>query len=234
MPTIDNADVSLGASIWGFANNQPGTAPPPGTDVNRNVFLENPFWGPPFGPGPYNGWGLSGTTNGDDIVYGFTAKTTNIRFSEWKRKTFNYDNNTSGGFAQQFKFTNNLGPSGQPPFFYNNTITVAAQTWDSTTTNPIGSGNATVGPGSNSGFITITNTNSPILKYVYWRIIIANNNTDTNALVDININGSSYVSGYSLPQYNSNLVIDWQTYGSALTDNTGLGYTGATIEVIIQ
>jgi hypothetical protein len=234
MPTYTIRRPTAMGDLWAFAQNQAGGgSPPPNTDVDYIVFAEDPWYGPPNGAGPYNGWGQYGTNTGDNVIYGLSVKSSGFNLGEYNNLQYFYDNNSGGGFLGTVKITNNLG-NAMPPFFYNNNINVATQVWDSTYTYNYGNNSTNVSPMTTVGPANVTDPNSPILNTLYWRVILANGNTDTNALVDITINGASYVSGYPLPQYNSNLVLDWTTYGTATVANTGSGYYGFIVEVFFN
>ena len=233
--TTDQSNISYGATIWGFANNQPNTAPPPGSDINFQIFSETPFWGPPYASiGPWNGWGQSGDTAGDDVIYGLSAKTssTNYNLRQYTGLTYNWDNNPSGGFLGSADIDNGLG-SPASPFFYQNGMDVTVQMWDSQQLYQVGGVSASVPATVTQSGLVVTAPTAPILKYVYWRIIISNGQSDPNANINLSINGTSYITGGSIPQYNSNLVFDWTTYGAATVDSTGKGYTGAFFDISI-
>jgi hypothetical protein len=221
----------LGADLWGYANNQPGVSPAPNSDIDYVVFTEDPFYGPPNGPGQYNGWGQYGANAGSNVIYGLSVKSSGYNLGEYYNLLFFYDDNI--GFLGTAESTNNLG-NPTPPFFYNNNINVAVSMFDSTYSYIYANNSTNVSPMSHVGPANMTDPNSPILNNLYWRVILANGNTDPTAMVDVVINGTRYVSGYNLSPFNSNLVLDWTTYGSATVANTGLGYTGFTVEVIFN
>ena len=233
MPNINNQNIGLGDTIWAVAQNQVvGNAPPPGTDVNELVFVENPFYGSLFGGGgPYSGWGLSGQTNGDDRIYSFSTQNSNFSFRQWTGTTYWYDNNFSGGWVGSFDSTNYLPPSG-PPFFYNNMMNVQCQLYDSTYTVNIAGGGTNVPP--NGGIVTnfvVSNPTTPNLAILYWKVIIGTTNCDPAATVSININNVNYVSSAGLTQFANN-VFDFQTYGTANAGSTSQGWNGAYFKVV--
>jgi hypothetical protein len=230
---IDATDVSLGAQIWGYANNQPGVSPPPSSDINYQVFAENPFWGPQYaGPGAYNGWGQYGVTLGDDRIYGLSVKSSNYTFQEYTGKTYNYDNNYSGGFVASADIYNNTA-APSPPNFYDNNMNVACQLFDSTFTNLYAGQSSLVGPGLSTLNLNLSSPSSPMLAILYWRVLIYTGGCDPASTTNIDINGTNYVTSATLNP-NSTMIFDFQTYGTANFGSTGQGYDGAYFYVSIN
>jgi len=198
------------------------------------------YFSGPNGSGaqPYNNWG-QGEASGDNRIYGTTAKTTNLKVSDFSDKWYFYQQLIQ---SVQLDITNNAPTPTTPPdppdaYDFNISLTLS----DSSVTYPYLSDNSIITP---SGFSTkdIITTyppdTVPLINTYYWTVDIFTAPTYPGIAgtvpVDININGSTYVSGVTLN--NGANSFDFNTYGTAVVtlDQPSTGLTGSFFEIRIN
>ena len=174
----------------------------------------------------YNAWGR-GVGSGANRIYGTTATSTNMNLNGFAGLTYFYDNST---FQVTLNVINNLIsqlPPAPPPFA-NNTIDVTLELYDSTITYMyIQQGSGMVNAPGNTGNIIASSTSDPIIFRGYWVVKIgAGFPTFAGGSCDININGTSKVTGGTLPSGTGQTV--FTSTGSFSTQDvaTYLGFTG--------
>ena len=180
----------------------------------------------------YNAWGR-GVGSGANRIYGTTATSTNMNLNGFAGLTYFYDNST---FQVTLDVVNNListGPPNPPPFV-DNDIDVTLELYDSTLTYMyIQQGSGMVNAPGNTGNIVASSTSDPIIFRGYWVVKIgAGFPTFAGGSCNININGTSKVTGGTLPSGTGQTTFDSATYGTQDVA-TYLGLTGLYFEVTV-
>ena len=160
-----------------------------------------------------NNWG-QGEGSGVNRIYGTSAKTTNIQVGDFDGLTYFYDNST---FQVTLAVTNNLAPLPSPPNPPgSNDVNVTVELYDSGFTYfyVAGGGQATENGGT-FGPSSVSQTNDPIIFRGYWKVLVGGSFPSFGGgSCDISINGTSKVTGGTLPAGGGASTFDSATYGT--------------------
>ena len=182
---------------------------------------------------PYNYWGES-ELSGVNRIYGTTARASgnNYPMGDFRGLTYYYDNST---FQVTLDVVNNLVSTPPPPFPIDNDIDVTLELYDSSFVYMyIQQGSGVVTAPGNTGNIVASSTSDPIIFRGYWKVIIgAMFPTFAGGTCNIKINGTTKVSGGSLPSGGGQTIFDSATSGTEDVA-TYLGLTGLYFEVTVS
>lgn len=222
---IGATNVSVN-TIYNEAN--PGAGTPANESVG-SLFRYSYFEGPNGNNTiSYNAWGQQGGSFGADVIYGLTAKSNNLLFSDYQGLSYAYDNST---FIADVRIQNLLQappfPPPNPPSA--NDIVVEVYVYDSSFTYTYmqtGAINANAQPGGFDQTFTISNTSTPMINIIYWEVRVG---TDQfwpgGANIQIDINGTNYVNtSLTAMVPPTGNVFNSGTYGNATMDASGVNF----------
>jgi hypothetical protein len=181
---------------------------------------------------PYNNWG-QGEASGDNRIYGTTAKTTNIKVSDFSGLNYFYlypDYQVYCNFVNNSPFPTT---PPDPPDAYDMNVNLILT--DSSVTYLYCNGGGLLFPGGGQYLSDIASSGTPLINNLFWSIDISP--SPSYAMVptvraDIDINGTNYVAG-AIINPGSN-IFDFSTYGSAnITVGYPAGATGSEFTVTI-
>ena len=228
---IPSTNIELANDVYAEANGGYSSGQVELFDLGFQSYFNGPNGANTIG---YNAWGR-GVGSGANRIYGTTATSTNMNLNGFAGATYFYDNST---FQVTLDVTNNLIsqlPPAPPPFA-DNTIDVTLELYDSTLTYMyIQNSSGIVNAPGNSGALIASSTNDPIIFRGYWVVKIgAGFPTFAGGSCDININGTSKVTGGTLPSGTGQTV--FTSTGSFSTQDvaTYLGLTGLYFEVTVN
>ena len=181
---------------------------------------------------PANNWG-QGEGSGANRILGTTAKTTNIAVGDFDGLTYFYDNST---FQVTLNVTNNLtNPPPFPPPPVDNAVNVNVELWDSGFSYQyLAGGGMAMAPGTYGPSAVSQPFGDPIIFRGYWKVIVTGANPSfAGGTCNIDINGTSKVSGGSIPGGSGGATFDSATYGTEDVQAYG-GYTGLYFDVTVN
>ena len=227
---VPSTNIELANDVYAEANGGYSSGQVELFDLGFQSYFNGPNGANTIG---YNAWGR-GVGSGANRIYGTTATSTNMNLNGFAGLTYFYDNST---FQVTLNVINNLISQlpPTPPPFANNTIDVTLELYDSTLTYMyIQQGSGMVNAPGNTGNIIASSTSDPIIFRGYWVVKIgAGFPTFAGGSCDININGTSKVTGGTLPSGTGQTTFDSATYGTQDVA-TYLGFTGLYFEVIVN
>jgi len=179
----------------------------------------------------FNAWG-EGEGSGANRIYGLSAKTTNYAFGDFSGKTYFYDNST---FQVTLAVTNNkTNPPPFPPPPVDNAVNVNVELWDSSFSYQYLSGGGMAQAPGTYGPSSVSQTNDPIIYRGYWKVTVGGAGPSfAGGSCNISINGTSKVSGGSIPSGPSGTTFTSTTYGTEDVASYG-GFTGLYFEVTVN
>ena len=181
---------------------------------------------------PANNWG-QGEGSGANRILGTTAKTTNIAVGDFDGLTYFYDNST---FQVTLNVTNNLtNPPPFPPPPVDNAVNVNVELWDSGFSYQyLAGGGMAMAPGTYGPSAVSQPTGDPIIFRGYWKVTVTGANPSfAGGTCNISINGTSKVSGGSIPGGSGGATFDSSTYGTEDVASYG-GFTGLYFDVTVN
>jgi hypothetical protein len=179
-----------------------------------------------------NNWG-QGEGSGANRILGTSAKTTNIAVSDFDGLTYFYDNST---FQVTLNVTNNkTNPPPFPPPPVDNAVNVNVELWDSSFSYQyLAGGGMAMAPGTYGPSAVSQPFGDPIIFRGYWKVIVTGANPSfAGGTCNIDINGTSKVSGGSIPGGSGGATFDSATYGTEDVQAYG-GYTGLYFDVTVN
>jgi hypothetical protein len=179
-----------------------------------------------------NNWG-QGEGSGANRILGTSAKTTNIAVSDFDGLTYFYDNST---FQVTLNVTNNkTNPPPFPPPPVDNAVNVNVELWDSSFSYQyLAGGGMSMAPGTYGPSAVSQPFGDPIIFRGYWKVIVTGANPSfAGGTCNIDINGTSKVSGGSIPGGSGGATFDSATYGTEDVQAYG-GYTGLYFDVTVN
>ena len=226
--TIPSTNIELANDVYAEANGGYSSGQVELFDLGFQSYFNGPNGANTIG---YNAWGR-GVGSGDNRIYGTTATSTNMNLNGFAGLTYFYDNST---FQVTLDVVNNLVSTPPPPFPIDNDIDVTLELYDSTITYMyIQQGSGMVNAPGNTGNIVASSTSDPIIFRGYWVVKIgAGFPTFAGGSCNININGTSKVTGGTLPSGTGQTTFDSATYGTQDVA-TYLGLTGLYFEVTVN
>ena len=227
--TVPSSNIQLANDVYAEANGGYSSGQVELFDLGFQSYFNGPNGANTIG---YNAWGR-GVGSGDNRIYGTTATSTNMNLNGFAGLTYFYDNST---FQVTLDVVNNLVSTPPPPFPIDNDIDVTLELYDSTITYMyIQQGSGMVNAPGNTGNIVASSTSDPIIFRGYWVVKIgAGFPTFAGGSCNININGTSKVTGGTLPSGTGQTV--FTSTGSFSTQDvaTYLGLTGLYFEVTVN
>jgi hypothetical protein len=179
---------------------------------------------------PDNNWG-QGEGSGANRILGTSAKTTNIAVGDFDGLTYFYDNST---FQVTINITNNLVSTPPPPFPIDNDVNVNVELYDSSFSYQyLAGGGMAAAPGT-FGPNAISQTDDPIIFRGYWIVTVGGAfPTFAGGTCNIDINGTNFVTGGTVPAGPTGASFDSTVYGTADVVAFG-GYTGLYFDVTVN
>jgi hypothetical protein len=179
---------------------------------------------------PDNNWG-QGEGSGANRILGTSAKTTLIQVGDFDGLTYFYDNST---FQVTINITNNLVSVPPPPFPIDNDVNVNVELYDSSFSYQyLAGGGLAAAPGT-FGPNAISQTNDPIIFRGYWIVTVGGAfPTFAGGTCNIDINGTNFVTGGTVPAGPTGASFDSTVYGTADVAAFG-GYTGLYFDVTVN
>ena len=227
--TIPSTNIELANDVYAEANGGYSSGQVELFDLGFQSYFNGPNGANTIG---YNAWGR-GVGSGANRIYGTTATSTNMNLNGFAGLTYFYDNST---FQVTLDVVNNLVSTPPPPFPVDNDIDVTLELYDSTLTYMyIQQGSGMVNAPGNTGNIIASSTSDPIIFRGYWKVKIGGVAPSfAGGSCDININGTSKVTGGTLPSGTGQTV--FTSTGSFSTQDvaTHLGFTGLYFEVTVN
>jgi hypothetical protein len=225
--TLPTSDISM-SSIYGEANG--------GYTSGQLSLLSQSFFSYFAGPNgsnsiTYNAWGV-GEASGGNRIYGLSAKTTNYAIGDYSGLTYFYDNST---FQVTLNVTNNkTNPPPFPPPPVDNAVNVNVELWDSGFSYQyLNGGGMAMAPGT-YGPSAVSMTTNPIIFRGYWKVTVSGANpTFAGGTTNIVINGSTKVTGGTVPAGPGGATFDSTVYGTEDVASYG-GYTGLYFDVTVN
>jgi hypothetical protein len=177
-----------------------------------------------------NNWG-QGEGSGANRILGTTAKTTNIQVGDFDGLTYFYDNST---FQVTINITNNLVSVPPPPFPIDNDVNVNVELYDSGFSYQyLAGGGLAAAPGT-FGPNAISQTNDPIIFRGYWIVTVGGAFPSfAGGTCNIDINGTNFVTGGTVPAGPTGASFDSTVYGTADVAAFG-GFTGLYFDVTVN
>jgi hypothetical protein len=179
-----------------------------------------------------NNWG-QGEGSGANRILGTSAKTTNIAVSDFDGLTYFYDNST---FQVTLNVTNNkTNPPPFPPPPVDNAVNVNVELWDSSFSYQyLAGGGMAMAPGTYGPSAVSQPFGDPIIFRGYWKVIVTGANPSfAGGTCNIDINGTSKVSGGTVAAGPGGSTFDSATYGTEDVQAYG-GYTGLYFDVTVN
>ena len=232
IPSTDVALVGDGTTpgLYYEANlsSSPGTT---GASLNDLSFFS--YFAGPNGTSSisYNAYGR-GEGSGANRILGTNAVANPDDMDDFKGITYFYDNSS---FQVTVNVTNNkTNPPPGPPPPVDNAVNVTVELFDSSLTISymVGGGMA-MAPGS-YGPSPISQTTDPIIFRGYWKVTVGGAGPFfAGGTCNISINGTSKVSGGSIPSGAGGATFDSATYGTEDVVSYG-GYIGLYFDVTVN
>ena len=179
---------------------------------------------------PDNNWG-QGEGSGANRILGTSAKTTLIQVGDFDGLTYFYDNST---FQVTINITNNLVSTPPPPFPIDNDVNVNVELYDSSFSYQyLAGGGLAAAPGT-FGPNAISQTDDPIIFRGYWIVTVGGAFPSfAGGTCNIDINGTNFVTGGTVPAGPTGASFDSTVYGTADVIAFG-GYTGLYFDVTVN
>jgi hypothetical protein len=225
---IPTTNIALANNIYGEANGGYSSG-----QVSLNDISFYSYFAGPNGTNAisYNAYGR-GEGSGANRILGLNAVANPDDMDDFKGITYFYDNSS---FQVTVNVTNNkTNPPPGPPPPVDNAVNVTVELFDSSLTISymVGGGMA-MAPGS-YGPSAISQTNDPIIFRGYWKVTVGGAGPFfAGGTCNISINGTSKVSGGSIPSGAGGATFDSATYGTEDVVSYG-GYIGLYFDVTVN
>jgi hypothetical protein len=225
---VPSTNISLPNNIYAEANGGYSSG-----QVSLNDVSFFSYFAGPNGSGSiaYNAWG-QGENSGLNRIYGTSAKSTNIAIGDFAGLTYFYDNST---YQVTLSVTNNkTNPPPFPPPPVDNAVNVNIELWGEAFSYQYLSGGGMAQAPGTYGPSSVSQTNDPIISIGYWKVTVGGAGPSfAGGSCNISINGTSKVSGGSVPSGPGGATFDSTTYGTANVASYG-GFTGLYFEVTVN
>jgi hypothetical protein len=225
---IPSTDIALANDIYGEANGGYSSG-----QVSLNDISFYSYFAGPNGTNSisYNAYG-KGENSGLNRIYGTNAVSNPDDMDDFKGVTYFYDNST---YQVTLSVTNNkTNPPPFPPPPVDNAVNVNIELWGQAFSfQYINGGGMAQAPGT-YGPASVSQTNDPIIAIGYWKVTVGGAGPSfAGGSCNISINGTSKVSGGSVPSGPGGATFDSGTYGTANVASYG-GFTGLYFEVTVS
>lgn len=223
--TLPSSDISM-SMVWSEANT-PYTSGP--LSLLTMSFFS--YFAGPNGSNSQadNNWGMH-EGSGANRIYGLSYKTNSYPLGDYRNLTYFYDNST---FQVTLNVTNNkTNPPPPPPV--DNAVNVNVELWDSSFSYQyLAGGGMAMAPGT-YGPSAVSQTNDPIIFRGYWKVTVSGANpTFAGGTCNIVINGTTKVTGGTVPAGPGGATFDSNTYGTEDVASY-LGTTGLYFDVTVN
>jgi len=225
--TLPTSDISMSA-IWSEAN-----SPYSSGQLSLLTMSFFSYFAGPNGSNSLtdNNWGVH-EGSGANRIYGLAAKTSDYEIGDYSGLTYFYDNST---FQVTLNVTNNkTNPPPFPPPPVDNAVNVNVELWDSSFSYQyLNGGGMAMAPGT-YGPSAVSMTTNPIIFRGYWKVTVSGANpTFAGGTTNIVINGSTKVTGGTVPAGPGGATFDSTVYGTEDVASYG-GFTGLYFDVIVN
>jgi len=207
---IPTTDIALANDIYGEANGGYSSG-----EVSLNDISFYSYFAGPNGSSSisYNAYGR-GEGSGANRILGLNAVANPDDMDDFKGITYFYDNSS---FQVTLNVTNNkTNPPPFPPPPVDNAVNVNVELWDSSFSYQyIAGGGMAMAPGTYGPSAVSQPFGDPIIFRGYWKVIVTGANPSfAGGTCNISINGTSKVSGGSIPSGSGGATFDSATYGT--------------------
>ena len=226
---IPSTNIELANDIDGEAN---GGYPGSGAVSLNDISFYSYFAGPNGTNSiSYNAYG-KGENSGLNRIYGTNAVSNPDDMDDFKGVTYFYDNST---YQVTLSVTNNkTNPPPFPPPPVDNAVNVNIELWGQAFSYQYLSGGGMAQAPGSYGPASVSQTNDPIIAIGYWKVTVGGAGPlFAGGSCNISINGTSKVSGGSVPSGPGGATFDSGTYGTANVASYG-GFTGLYFEVTVS
>jgi hypothetical protein len=227
--TIPTTNIALANNIYGEAN---GGYPGSGVVSLNDISFYSYFAGPNGTNSiSYNAYG-KGENSGLNRIYGTNAVSNPDDMDDFKGVTYFYDNST---YQVTLSVTNNkTNPPPFPPPPVDNAVNVNIELWGQAFSYQYLSGGGMAQAPGSYGPASVSQTNDPIIAIGYWKVTVGGAGPSfAGGSCNISINGTSKVSGGSVPSGPGGATFDSGTYGTENVASYG-GFTGLYFEVTVS
>ena len=227
---VPSSNISLATNVYGEANGGYSSGEVSLTDVSFFSYFAGPNGTNSIG---YNAWGV-GENTGLNRIYGTTYHSSgNYAINDFAGLTYFYDNST---YQVTLSVTNNK--TNPPPFPpgppVDNAVNVNIELWGQAFSYQYMSGGGMAQAPGTYGPSSVSQTNDPIIAIGYWKVTVGGAGPlFAGGSCNISINGTSKVSGGSVPSGPGGATFDSGTYGTENVASYG-GFTGLYFEVTVN
>lgn len=225
---VPSSNISLANNVYGEANGGYTSGQVSLNDVSFFSYFAGPNGTNSIA---YNAWG-QGENTGLNRIYGTSVKSTNIAMGDFANLVYFYDNST---YQVTLSVTNNkTNPPPFPPPPVDNAVNVNIELWGEAFSYQYLSGGGMAQAPGTYGPSSVSQTNDPIISIGYWKVTVGGAGPSfAGGSCNISINGTSKVSGGSVPSGPGGATFDSTTYGTANVASYG-GFTGLYFEVTVN
>ena len=225
--TLPTSDISMSA-IWSEAN-----SPYSSGQLSLLTMSFFSYFAGPNGSNSItdNNWGMH-EGSGANRIYGLAAKTSSYAIGDYSGLTYFYDNST---FQVTLNVTNNkTNPPPFPPPPVDNAVNVNVELWDSSFSYQyLNGGGMAMAPGT-YGPSAVSMTTNPIIFRGYWKVTVSGAFPSfAGGTTNIVINGSTKVTGGTVPAGPGGATFDSTVYGTEDVASFG-GFTGLYFDVTVN
>jgi len=226
---VPSSNISLATNVYGEANGGYSSGQVSLTDVSFFSYFAGPNGTNSIA---YNAWGV-GENTGLNRIYGTTYHSSgNYAINDFAGLTYFYDNST---YQVTLSVTNNkTNPPPFPPPPVDNAVNVNIELWGQAFSYQYMSGGGMAQAPGTYGPSSVSQTNDPIIAIGYWKVTVGGAGPSfAGGSCNISINGTSKVSGGSVPSGPGGATFNSGTYGTANVASYG-GFTGLYFEVTVN
>ena len=227
---VPSSNISLANNVYGEANGGYSSGQVSLTDVSFFSYFAGPNGSNSIS---YNAWGV-GENTGLNRIYGTTYHSSgDYAINDFAGLTYFYDNST---YQVTLNVTNNkTNPPPFPPPPVDNAVNVNIELWgEAFSFQYMAGGGMAMAPGTYGPSAVSQPTGDPIIFRGYWKVTVTGANPSfAGGTCNISINGTSKVSGGSIPGGPGGATFDSSTYGTEDVASYG-GFTGLYFDVTVN
>jgi hypothetical protein len=226
---IPSTNIELANDIYGEANGGYSSG-----QVSLNDISFYSYFAGPNGTNSisYNAYG-KGENSGLNRIYGTNAAANPDDMGDFSGVTYFYDNST---YQVTLNVTNNkTNPPPFPPPPVDNAVNVNVELWgEAFSYQYLAGGGMAMAPGTYGPSAVSQPTGDPIIFRGYWKVIVSGANPSfAGGSVNIDINGTSHVSGQSIPAGSGGVTFTSTVYGTEDVASYG-GFIGLYFDVTVN
>jgi hypothetical protein len=224
---IPTTNIALANDIYGEANGGYSSGQVSLNDISFYSYFAGPNGSNSIS---YNAYGR-GEGSGANRILGLNAVANPDDMDDFKGITYFYDNSS---FQVTINITNNLVSTPPPPFPIDNDVNVNVELWDSSFSYQYISGGGVAAAPGTFGPNSISQTNDPIIFRGYWVVTVSGAFPSfAGGTCVIDINGTNFVNGGTVPAGPTGASFDSTVYGTADVVSYG-GFTGLYFDVTVN